>query len=104
MHKSRIIVVIGVIIALLPMLGFPHTWESFFQVVAGLAIVLVSFWANIDRRLTLKAKAQRRQEHKRREIEIQNMSQTPQVPESSQPITEQAEPFAQQDREEQDSI
>lgn len=64
MPKSKIILSIGVIIALLPVLGFPHAWESFFQVLAGLAIVLLSVWANIDKKLKLQAKAQQRQTRK----------------------------------------
>ena len=70
MPKNRIIITLGVLIALLPMLGFPRLWESFFQVAVGLSIVLLSVWATIDKRLTLKAKAQRRQLHKRRAVEI----------------------------------
>ena len=60
MPKSRIIITFGVLIALLPLLGFPHSWESFFQIVAGLSIVLLSVWTNIDKRLKLQAKAQQR--------------------------------------------
>ncbi len=65
MPKSRIILVIGFIIALLPVLGFPHSWESFFQVVGGLGIVLLSVLISIDKRLTQKAKAERRLNAKR---------------------------------------
>lgn len=65
MPKNRIIIVLGVIIALLPIIGFPRGWESVFQVVAGLGIVLISIWSSIDKRLALKAKAQKRQMHKR---------------------------------------
>ncbi len=60
MPKNRIIVILGVCVALLPVLGFPKAWESFFQIAAGLAIVAVSIWANIDRKLKLQAKAQMR--------------------------------------------
>jgi hypothetical protein len=75
MPKSRIIIIFGVLIALLPVLGFPRLWESIFQVAAGLSVVLLSVWASIDKRLTLKAKAQRRQLHRRREGAI--VDQTP---------------------------
>jgi hypothetical protein len=61
MAKSRIIIALGAVIALLPLLGFPHSAESFFQVVTGLAIVGVSVWTRIDKKLTLKAKARARQ-------------------------------------------
>jgi len=74
MPKNRIIITLGVLIAILPLLGFPRVWESFFQVATGLAIVVVSVWSNIDKRLTLKAKAQRRQAHKQREAEIQSQT------------------------------
>ena len=70
MPKNRIIVALGVLIALLPILGFPRVWESFFQVAVGLSIILLSVWATIDKRLMLKAKAQRRQIHKRKVAEI----------------------------------
>jgi len=60
MPKSRIIVVLGALIALLPVLGFPRDWEVFFQILSGLSIVLLSVWSQIDRKLMLKAKARER--------------------------------------------
>ena len=60
MSKKQTIVVLGVLVALLPVLGFPRAWEAFFQVVAGLSIVGLSIWSNIDRKLKIKAKAQMR--------------------------------------------
>lgn len=60
MPKNRIIIILGACVALLPLLGFPRSWEAFFQVLAGLSIVLTSVWATIDRKLSLKAKAQMR--------------------------------------------
>ncbi|MDO8471283.1 MAG: hypothetical protein Q7S49_01610 [bacterium] len=70
MPKNRIIIALGLLVALLPLLGFPRLWESFFQVVTGLSIILLSVWTSIDKRLSLKAKAQRRQIHKHRMEEI----------------------------------
>ena len=64
MPKSKIILSIGAIIALLPVLGFPHVWEAFFQILAGLAIVFLSVWVNIDKKLKLQAKAHQRQARK----------------------------------------
>ena len=72
MPKTKIIIVLGALIALLPILGFPRLWESFFQVVVGLSIILLSIWASIDKRLTLKAKAHKRQLHRRRATDIEN--------------------------------
>ena len=60
--------------ALLPLLGFPRAWESFFQVVVGLSIVLISIWSSIDKRLTLKAKAQKRQLRKHLENKTEELS------------------------------
>ena len=68
MPKNRIIVVLGVCVALLPVPGFPRSWEAFFQIFAGLSIVLLSVWATIDKKLTLKAKAQLRQARKTAEF------------------------------------
>jgi len=91
MPKNKIILVLGLIIALLPVLGFPHTWESFFQVVAGLSIIMLSVWATIDRKLTLKAKAQMRQTRKVvpaeepevERIEVNSFNQNPSNPEET---------------------
>jgi hypothetical protein len=65
MPKSKIILVIGVFVALLPFLGFPQSWESFFEAASGISIVLLSVLISIDRRLSLKARVQKRQARKR---------------------------------------
>ena len=70
MSKGNIIIALGVLIALLPVLGFPPNWEYVFQVTAGFLIVLVSVWSGIDKKLTLKAKAYKRQAEKRLQAEI----------------------------------
>ena len=76
MPKNRIIIALGLLVALSPLLGFPRLWESFFQVAAGFSIILLSVWTSIDKRLSLKAKAQRRQIHRRREAEIEAQRET----------------------------
>lgn len=72
--------VMGVLVALLPILGFPKSWESFFQVIAGVSIVSILVWSSIDKKLALKAKAQQRQLRKspipESEISIKNESNT----------------------------
>ena len=65
MPKSKIILAIGCFIALLPVLGFPHAWESFFEVMGGLGIVLLSVLITVDRRMTLRLKAERRHHNRR---------------------------------------
>lgn len=52
--------ILGACVALLPILGFPKVWESIFQVAAGFAIIGVSVWSTIDRKLKLQHKAQQR--------------------------------------------
>jgi hypothetical protein len=71
MPKNRIIIVLGILVALQPFIGFPQMWEFFLQISLGILIVLFSTWATIDKRLTLKAKAQKRQLHKQREKELE---------------------------------
>jgi hypothetical protein len=87
MPKSRIILVIGFFIALLPVLGFPHAWESFFQVVGGLGIVFLSVMIAIDKRLTQKVKAERRLRRRRERMETPAPAEEPLSP---PPINEES--------------
>ena len=64
MPKSKIILALGALIALLPFLGFPHAWESVMEVLFGLSIVLLSILISVDRRLSVKARVQKRQARK----------------------------------------
>lgn len=78
MPKSRMIITLGVLVALLPALGFPRAWESFFQIFAGLSIVTLSVWAQIDKKLKLQAKAHQRLARKAAENGV-----VPKVPEAT---------------------
>jgi hypothetical protein len=91
MPKSRIILVIGFCIALLPMLGFPHAWESFFQVVGGLGIVLLSVMIAVDKRLTQKAKAERRLRRRREKVDVEVVAA--EAPLSAPPGTNEESPI-----------
>ena len=71
MPKSKIILTTGFIIAVIPFLGFPYGWESTLEVIGGLSIVLLSIFISIDRRLSLKAKMQKRQARKRVLIDVE---------------------------------
>ncbi len=77
MSKSKVIIILGVLVALLPLVGFPRSWEAFFQILAGLSIVLISVWSTIDKHLSLKAKAQMRQARK---ISIPQITPNPDEP------------------------
>lgn len=68
MSKNKIIVTLGVLIALMPLLGFGHKFEAVFQVFAGVAIILLSVWSSIDKYLSLRAKAEQRR-RRRKHIE-----------------------------------
>lgn len=62
MPKNKIILAIGAFVALLHIFnGLPNRWESSLSIAAGLAIVILSVWSTIDKKLSLKAKAQQRQ-------------------------------------------
>lgn len=52
------------VVALLPILGFPKSWESIMQVIIGISIVALTVLISIDKKLSLRAKAQRRQARK----------------------------------------
>src|SRR3989344_6733381 len=88
MPKSKIILAIGVVIALLPMIGFPHAWEAFFQVLAGLGIIFLSVWTTIDKRISLRVKAQKRQIHKIRVSEIEAQKELEQVADTPMTLEE----------------
>jgi len=79
MPKKKVIIMLGFLVALLPLFGFPRAWESFFQIIAGLSIVIASVWATVDRRLTLKAKAHKRQAHSQRRAEIEEATRVGEI-------------------------
>ncbi|MBX4181714.1 hypothetical protein KW807_02525 [Candidatus Parcubacteria bacterium] len=62
MPKNKIIMSLGAFVVLIHILdGLPQSWESFLAILSGLAIVLISIWSTIDRKMSLKAKAHARQ-------------------------------------------
>ncbi len=75
MNRKKAIITIGVLVALLPILGFPRGWESLFQVLAGLSLVLLSIWSSIDKKISLRAKAQKRQEVRKMMEESASLNQ-----------------------------
>ena len=65
MSRSKLIIIAGALVAILPILGFPGTWEAIFQVFAGFSIIGLSIWTTIDKKLSLKVKARERAERRR---------------------------------------
>lgn len=41
--KNRLLLILGIWIALIPFLGFPSSYKSFFVLVSGLAVAAVAF-------------------------------------------------------------
>lgn len=42
MSKRKLVIVLAVLVALVPFLGFPGSWENFFVALAGALIALLS--------------------------------------------------------------
>lgn len=61
--RNRILFIIGVWTVLLPFLGFPSQYKTFFIIVSGLAVIFLAFLYARDRRVM-----QIRDEGPRREI------------------------------------
>ena len=60
MPKNRIIIILGALVALIPLSGLPLAGKSFVEIVSGLSIIGLSVWGQIDKKISLKAKAQMR--------------------------------------------
>lgn len=43
MRKSRILLGLGVWVAILPYLGFPYSWKNIFFTLTGFAIIYLSY-------------------------------------------------------------
>ncbi len=87
MSKKQAIVAIGIVVALLPFLGFPRVGESVFQVLAGLSIIGLSVWSTLDKKLAIKARAQMRARKIPLEVAVsspEGSEEMPKVP----PVTE----------------
>lgn len=80
MPKNKIILAVGFFIALLPFLGFPSSWDSFFEFVGGFSIVLLSVLISIDKRLSLRDKMHKRQARKRALLESIEQHNSPYEP------------------------
>ena len=54
--KNRIILILGILVALMPFFGFPSIYENGFYVIAGLAIAVLSFLVARHKRVRLSRK------------------------------------------------
>ncbi|MGH7141454.1 MAG: hypothetical protein ACREGH_02370 [Minisyncoccia bacterium] len=48
MSKESGVIVLGLIIAVMPLLGFPPSWREAFFIIAGLATALLGFFLRAD--------------------------------------------------------
>jgi len=55
MSKNSIILLLGLWVALVPFLGFPGAWKTFFIVVSGLAIAVLSILIALKERARSRA-------------------------------------------------
>ncbi len=62
MSKNSTILAIGIIQLIMPLLGFPSTWRSFFSVVFGIILIVLSFSVAIKRRSSVRKSVRRKKE------------------------------------------
>jgi len=51
MQNRKTIFFIGFIVFLLPVLGFPGSWESFFEIVSGLILMFLAARKTLEKRI-----------------------------------------------------
>lgn len=54
MSKNKIVFILGIVLIVLPFLGFPSAWKTFFMVVIGLFLVSLSFTTSLRKRTSGK--------------------------------------------------
>jgi uncharacterized protein YabE (DUF348 family) len=60
MSKNKIILIIGIVIAIIPFLGFPSAWRSFFVFVGGVAVSTLSYLIARENRMVMHSKPKSR--------------------------------------------
>ena len=71
MSKNKIVFFIGVVLLIMPFLGFPPSWKSFISIVFGITLVVLSFSAAAKRR----ASARRTRRIRQQGVSIETSSQ-----------------------------
>lgn len=54
MSKNKIVFILGIALVILPFLGFPSAWKTFFMLVMGLFLVSLSFTTSLRKRTSGK--------------------------------------------------
>ena len=55
MQKTRILLFLGVWVAILPFLGFPYSWKDFLFFITGLVLIYLSYLLYKDYKIKEKA-------------------------------------------------
>lgn len=63
MSKNRIVAAIGIILFLMPILGFTTHQKNFFMVLFGLVLIALSLSHSIKKRQTIKKMKKTRKDH-----------------------------------------
>lgn len=50
MSKNKIVLIIGILLLLIPLTGFPSSWKSFMHIAFGLILIALSFSNSLKRR------------------------------------------------------
>ncbi len=53
MSKNKIILILGILVAIMPWLGFPSSWKDVFYFLAGAVMVIVAVIGHSRRRSAL---------------------------------------------------
>ncbi|OHA99712.1 MAG: hypothetical protein A3E93_00785 [Candidatus Zambryskibacteria bacterium RIFCSPHIGHO2_12_FULL_43_12b] len=75
MSKNKIVFFIGVVLLIMPFLGFPPGWKSFIAIVFGITLIFLSFSAAAKRR----ASARRTRRIKQQEVHNEHINVAPNV-------------------------
>jgi hypothetical protein len=43
MSKRQVLMLIGVIVVIVPFLGFPSSWQRFFEIVCGILVIGIAY-------------------------------------------------------------
>ena len=62
MQNRKTIFFIGFLIFLLPVLGFPGSWEAFIEVVSGLVLMFLAARKTLEKRMVKNKKVVRKRE------------------------------------------
>jgi hypothetical protein len=54
MSRNKIILLVGFLVAIMPVLGFPFLWKNIFYAVAGISLVIMAVVGHVRRRSSIE--------------------------------------------------